>query len=43
VKKASQTKAVPQSGAMHRRDEKAGRNSERAIDARMRQHVRFPI
>jgi hypothetical protein len=43
VKKASQTKAVPQKRAMHRADEKTARNCGRAIDARMRQHVKFLI
>ena len=43
MKKASQTKAVLQKRAMHRPDEKAGRNFGQAIDARMRQHVKFLI
>jgi hypothetical protein len=43
VKNASQTKAVPQSDAMHSRNEKVGRKSGREIDARMRQHVSFSI
>jgi hypothetical protein len=43
VKKASQTKALPQLPAVHRRGEKAGRKSSGEIDGSIRQHVSFPI
>ena len=42
MKKVSQTKLVPYFRAIHRPDEKAGRNVAEEIDAAMQRHVSFP-